>query len=78
MVSTKIARYGNSLTIRLPAALARDLELREGDRMTLRREGAALVLERAYRPSLEEMLATVGGPEPEVGAGASVGAEALD
>ena len=34
---TKIARYGNSLTVRLPAAVARELDLRDGDRVTLTR-----------------------------------------
>ena len=47
MIETKIARYGNSLTVRLPAAVARDLNLHEGDRVSLRRVADALILEAA-------------------------------
>ncbi len=75
MVQAKIARYGNSLTVRLPAALARDLGLREGDSVELRRVENGLVLERSPRARLEERLATVRGPEAEIGAGRACGVE---
>jgi antitoxin component of MazEF toxin-antitoxin module len=75
MLETRIARYGNSLSVRLPAALARDMDLREGDRVTLRRAGDSLVIERSLYARLQARLATVREREREVGAGRSVGAE---
>jgi antitoxin MazE len=79
MLTTKITRYGNSLAVRLPAALARELELREGDNVTIKRSGSAIVLERAYRGTLDEMLATVhGAPEGELSTGSALGAEDFD
>jgi antitoxin MazE len=78
MVETKIARYGNSLTVRLPAAIARDLDLHEGDRVALRRVEGGLIVERTTRTRLEARLATVRETEPEVGAGRALGAEAIE
>ena len=77
MMTTRVTRYGNSLAVRLPAALAKELEMREGDRVTMRRVGSGLVIEREYRPSLEEMLALVREPEGEWLTG-EVGAEVVD
>jgi len=78
MVHTKIARYGNSLTVRLPATLARDLDFREGDRVVLKRVDRGLVLERPRGSRLEAWLKTVESQEGEAGAGAAVGAEVED
>lgn len=78
MVETKIARYGNSLTVRLPSVLARDLGLHEGDRVALRRVGEGLLLERPPQARLEARLATVRETELEIGAGRAVGAECAE
>jgi antitoxin MazE len=79
MLTTKITRYGNSLAVRLPATLAKELELREGDSVTIKRAGSGVVFERAYRGTLEEMLATVhGDPEGELLTGPALGAEDFD
>ena len=43
---SKVARYGNSLTVRLPVAVARELDLRDGDRVTLRTVDGTVVIER--------------------------------
>ena len=76
MLTTRITRYGNSLAVRLPAALAKELEWREGDSVTIKRSGSTIVFERAYRGTLEEMLATVHGePEGELLTGPALGAE---
>ena len=75
MLESKIAKYGNSLTVRLPAALARDMNLRDGDRVVLRRVNEALVVERSPRSRLEARLATVREREPEFATGHAVGAE---
>lgn len=78
MIETKIARYGNSLTVRLPSVLARDLDLHEGDRVALRRVGEALLLERPRQARLAARLATVREPEREIGTGRSVGVECAE
>jgi antitoxin component of MazEF toxin-antitoxin module len=79
MTETKIARYGNSLTVRLPAALARDLDLREGDVVTLRRIDGGVAVERRPGARLAAMLATVtGAQEGEWDTGPDVGREIFD
>ena len=78
MTETKIARYGNSLAVRLPAALARDLDLHEGDRVTLRRIDHGVAVERQHSARLAAWLATVREPEAEIGRGAQLGNEGCD
>ncbi len=75
MIHTKIARYGNSLTVRLPATLARELDLREGDSLGLRRVENGLLLERPANARLRARLDTVHQSESEAGAGRALGAE---
>lgn len=53
MIKTKVARYGNSLFVRLPAALARDLDLHEGDAVMLRRVDVGLMIERSPQSRLQ-------------------------
>jgi antitoxin component of MazEF toxin-antitoxin module len=79
MTETKIARYGNSLTVRLPAGLARDLDLREGDVVTLRRIDSGVAIERRHGSRLDAWLDTVtGAPEGEWDTGPAVGREVLE
>ena len=75
---SKIARYGNSLTVRLPVAVARELDLRDGDRVVLRTVEDGVVIERPKRSRLAARLATVREREAEIGAGRAVGAELFD
>lgn len=51
----QVAKWGNSLAVRLPASLARELGLKEGDRVELLPEKGALKVAR--RPRAEEILA---------------------
>lgn len=51
----QVAKWGNSLAVRLPAQLVRELGLREGDRVDLRADGDGLAVTREPRP--EEVLA---------------------
>lgn len=53
----QVARWGNSLAVRLPAELVRKLGLKEGDDVELRAEDTGLVLAR--RPGPEEILASL-------------------
>lgn len=54
----QVARWGNSLAVRLPAELVRELGLKEGDRIELRAEENVLSVSRQPRP--DEVLAQLG------------------
>jgi antitoxin MazE len=64
-VKTKIAKWGNSLAVRLPKLLAEELDLTPGREIEIRRDGTQLTLETAatkrripsYR--LEDLLAQI-------------------
>lgn len=51
----QVAKWGNSLAVRLPAELVRALDLREGDDITLRADADGFAVARQPRP--EEVLA---------------------
>lgn len=51
----QVAKWGNSLAVRLPVQLVRELDLREGDQIALRPDEGGLALSREPRP--EEVLA---------------------
>lgn len=51
----QISKWGNSLAVRLPADLVRELGLKEGDRIELHPDVRGLAVSRAERP--EEILA---------------------
>lgn len=57
---TKVLRWGNSLAIKIPAPMARAVDLRHGSEVDVRREKEHLVVEplRAA-PTLEQLLAGV-------------------
>jgi antitoxin MazE len=46
-VSQAIVKWGNSLALRIPAAIARQMEIKEGAQVEFRVEGKRLVIERA-------------------------------
>ncbi len=77
-IESKVARYGNSLTVRLPVALARELDFRDGDRVMLRSTESGILIELPRRTRLEVRLATVREREVEAGAGRALGAELED
>ena len=49
-----VAKWGNSLAVRLPASIVRELGLREGDRIDLVRDDGAVTVRR--HPRAEEVL----------------------
>ncbi|WP_353475655.1 AbrB/MazE/SpoVT family DNA-binding domain-containing protein (plasmid) [Salipiger sp. H15] len=51
----QISKWGNSLAVRLPADLVRELGLKEGDRIDLHPDTRGLAVRRAERP--EDILA---------------------
>jgi len=75
---TRIARYGNSLNVRVPAALARELDLREGDRVMIRSLDDGLFISRSGRSRLADLLASVREPEAEIATGPALGAESIE
>jgi antitoxin component of MazEF toxin-antitoxin module len=46
-MSQAIVKWGNSLAFRIPAAIARQMEIKEGAQVEFRVEGKRLVIERA-------------------------------
>jgi antitoxin component of MazEF toxin-antitoxin module len=74
-IESRIARYGKSLTVRIPVAVARHLDLRAGDTVVLRMVDDGLFIERAATFRLAARLATVRATVAEAGAGRAVGAE---
>ena len=53
----QVAKWGNSLAVRLPADLVRKLGLKEGDDIELHADDAGLGIAR--RPSPEDVLASL-------------------
>jgi antitoxin component of MazEF toxin-antitoxin module len=66
MKFSKIARHGNSLFVRVPAAWARELGFRDGESVLLRRTNRGVVVEHASVRRLTVWLQTVRDTEPEV------------
>ena len=76
-METRIAKVDNDLAIRLPADMVRDLGLQEGERITVRRIGSRISVERAGVPSLDDLLRTVKEPEAELDSGPPIGREVI-
>jgi antitoxin MazE len=84
-MKVKIAKWGNSLAVRLPKRLAEELALTPGKTVELRRDGSRLAIETAATPKipryrLEDLLAEIQpGTEapPSVEWGPDVGSEIL-
>ena len=54
----KVAKWGNSLAVRLPAAVVEALQLQDGDEIEIRAEGQR-ILTVCKKPDIEEMFARV-------------------
>lgn len=50
----QVAKWGNSLAVRLPAELVRELGLKEGDQIDLVKDDAAILVRR--HPRADEVL----------------------
>ncbi len=79
-MNQKIQKWGNSLAVRIPKALAAQLHLDEGTPFSLVVEGESLVIrkeKRVPRYSLEELVAQITDDNlhPETDWGAPVGRE---
>lgn len=60
-MNVKVSKWGNSLAIRIPSAIARSIHLSEGEAVEMKEEGDKIVLtpRRARSYDLEEMLSQV-------------------
>lgn len=56
MAALKILKWGNSLALRLPMALAKDAQLREGGLVTLRLDAGRLIVEPADQVDLDALI----------------------
>ena len=54
----KVAKWGNSLAVRLPAAVVEVQQLQDGDEIEIRAEGQR-ILTVCKKPDIEEMFARV-------------------
>lgn len=77
-LESKVARYGNSLTVRVPAPIAHNLGLHDGQKVEVRQVDGHLVIEPARGSRLAARLATVREPEAEIALGPALGAEAIE
>lgn len=55
----KIAKWGNSLALRLPSAVAKRHGMREGATVTLDDDGKVVSLRTKRRPTLQELAAQI-------------------
>jgi len=63
-MKTTVNKWGNSLAVRIPQALAEVLGLREGTTVDINAGENRLIIEKPTF-TLDELLATYDGPEPE-------------
>lgn len=60
-MTLKVQKWGNSLAIRIPSTLAKDVRLREGSKIQISNKQGKLVIEKEekYHYSLDELLAGI-------------------
>ena len=58
-MASSIARWGNSLAIRLPKTALDATDFREGDPVTITAQGDTLVVRRAPRVDIDAMIASI-------------------
>ncbi len=79
-MTATVQKWGNSLALRIPIAVAREIRVREGDAVTLRISASGLTLKRVPRhPSLDDLLEGVnaGNLHPATEWGRDLGSEAV-
>ena len=79
-MTATIQKWGNSLALRIPMAVARQIRIQEGDAVLLKVGNASLTVKPApKRPGLDELLAAVtpDNLHPATEWGADVGREVV-
>jgi antitoxin MazE len=61
MMTIKIQKWGNSLAIRIPKAVAKDAHMKEGSRVKIEGNDGKLIIEREekYKYNLDDLLAGI-------------------
>lgn len=81
MPKTQVVKWGNSLAVRIPKAVAEEAHVREGDSIVIEAAEGAIELRRMERiPTLEELVAQI-TPEnryPETNLGRERGKERVE
>ncbi len=75
-----VQKWGNSLAVRIPNMVVKELDLTNGATVTIKTEKGKIIIEPSGEQSLKEMLARV-TPEtihPETNTGVAVGKEIID
>jgi len=80
-VNVKLSRWGNSLAIRIPSAIAKEASLREGNALSIeyeKRDGSLRLALVENAPSLDDLVSqiTADNVHDEVDFGEPVGREA--
>ena len=60
-VATRVAKWGNSMGVRIPRKVAEQADLHEGDAVDLQVEGPGVIVVRARkdRPTLESLVSRI-------------------
>ncbi len=76
-MTTQVAKWGNSLALRLPRAVAAEVKVQDGDAVEVTVEGGAIVVRPAKRRyTIEELVADIEpGDRGEIDWGPPVGKE---
>lgn len=80
-MTATVQKWGNSLALRIPAAVAREIRVREGDAVKLKISASGLTLKPVPRhPGLDDLLEGVnaGNLHPATDWGPDLGREAVD
>jgi len=81
MVKAQMAKWGNSLAVRIPKAVAEKARLQEGDAVEIKADKGRIELRRADSvPTLEELVAqiTPQNRNPEIDWGPDIGREKIE
>ena len=77
----QVVKWGNSLAVRIPKAIAEEAQMKEGDSIVIEAANGRIELHRATRiPSLKELVAqiTPANRYPETDWGKAVGREKIE
>lgn len=81
MPKVQVARWGNSLAVRIPKAVAEEARLQEGDAIVIEASGDGIELRRAEQvPTLEQLVAQIKPQNRcgEISSGRARGKEAIE
>jgi len=79
-MTVKLQKWGNSLGLRIPSAISKELSLETGTCLIIKKSGNKIIIEPNAEPTLAQMLAkiTPDNIHGETKTGATVGKEKID